>query len=373
MLSFHTFIYLSVLWIAVMVEGGEDNLIGPESVKEKLNSIKLPPCHACKVLTNSFKQGIEKTAKSNFEGGDSAWEEEKLGSYAKSEVRFVEIEEGLCSDVERGKDQCHVLAEEAEPFLEEWWFKKQSSSPDVVQWLCTEKMKVCCPDKHFGPECTPCPGYPDNVCSNNGKCKGNGTRKGNGLCVCDEGYSGEICNQCATSYYASYHDENKILCSKCHVACQGPCSHAGSKGCIACNPGWVMDTERGCFDVNECILNKSPCKANEFCVNNEGSFTCLSCDAACNGCQGDGPDMCDKCADGFTLHDNICVDKRNISSTFEISRYLTYLGLCISTCIIFHKNPIIASIVGLCVALYVSLSIYMLRDMKYMNSIFLSE
>jgi hypothetical protein len=46
-------------------------------------------------------------------------------------------------------------------------------------------------------------------------------------------------------------------------------------GCSACNPGWFMDTEKGCLDVNECLINPNPCKRNEFCVNNDGSYTCL--------------------------------------------------------------------------------------------------
>jgi hypothetical protein len=46
-------------------------------------------------------------------------------------------------------------------------------------------------------------------------------------------------------------------------------------GCSACNRGWFMDTEKGCIDVNECFINPSPCKRNEFCVNNDGSYTCL--------------------------------------------------------------------------------------------------
>lgn len=31
------------------------------------------------------------------------------------------------------------------------------------------------------------------------------------------------------------------------------------------------------------------------------------CDRACESCQGDGPDMCDTCAEGYTLKDNVCV------------------------------------------------------------------
>jgi hypothetical protein len=42
-----------------------------------------------------------------------------------------------------------------------------------------------------------------------------------------------------------------------------------------CNPGWFMDTEKGCLDINECFMNPNPCKRNEFCVNNDGSYTCL--------------------------------------------------------------------------------------------------
>lgn len=34
-----------------------------------------------------------------------------------------------------------------------------------------------------------------------------------------------------------------------------------------------------------------------------------ACDQACDGCHGDGPDMCTKCATGYVLHDNICTGK----------------------------------------------------------------
>lgn len=32
-----------------------------------------------------------------------------------------------------------------------------------------------------------------------------------------------------------------------------------------------------------------------------------ACDRACESCQGDGPDMCDKCAEGYIMKDNVCV------------------------------------------------------------------
>lgn len=57
---------------------------------------------------------MERTATFKFEGGDTAWEEKNLGSYANSEVRFVEVQEKLCSEVVEGKDQCYQLIEEYE-------------------------------------------------------------------------------------------------------------------------------------------------------------------------------------------------------------------------------------------------------------------
>lgn len=201
---------------------------------------------------------------------------------------------------------------------------------DLQYWLCIERLKVCCPENYFGLECEPCPGYPD-VCSNNGKCKGAGTRKGNGLCICDTGYAGHNCSECADNYYVAYKDDKKLLCSKCHVSCDGPCTGAGHKGmkiiidilprgytyisivtgCIECAPGWSMEPERGCLDVNECAFEKSPCGRSQFCVNTEGSFKCLDCDRACSGCSGDGPDMCDECSTGYSLVDNVCMGMFN--------------------------------------------------------------
>lgn len=36
-----------------------------------------------------------------------------------------------------------------------------------------------------------------------------------------------------------------------------------------------METDRGCVDINECLTHTTPCHLNEFCVNNEGSHSCL--------------------------------------------------------------------------------------------------
>lgn len=271
---------------------------------------------------------MDETERGKHGGGDAAWEEQRLGSYKRSEIRLVEIQESLCKELISGEDQCHALAETNEALVEEWWFKKQDVTDDLHQWLCIDKLQVCCPTGTFGARCEPCA-----ECNGNGKCKGNGTRKGNGKCACDAGYRGEACMECDNNWYESFRDETKLLCSICHVACggDGGCSAAGPKGCRVCKTGWAMHPELGgCVDVDECASSdQQRCAKNQFCVNNEGAFTCLGwntrsikietffnlckyfteCDKSCNGCTGDGPDECSNCAVGFELRDGLCKGK----------------------------------------------------------------
>lgn len=190
-------------------------------------------------------------------------------------MRLIEIQESLCLDVDHGQVQCQTLAEELENHIEDWWFKKQDSNPDLYNYLCIDAAKRCCPKNQFGPDCTECPGFPNNVCNSNGKCKGAGTRKGNGQCTCDEGYAGEHCFECADGFYQSFKDDKKLLCSPCHKACKGPCRAGGPKECHECNRGWKNIEGKGCFDIDECLESENSCPANHFCVNNEGSYSCL--------------------------------------------------------------------------------------------------
>lgn len=44
-----------------------------------------------------------------------------------------------------------------------------------------------------------------------------------------------------------------------------------------CKKGWEMQSEHGgCIDVDECAAGNHECGKNEFCVNNDGSYECLS-------------------------------------------------------------------------------------------------
>lgn len=42
---------------------------------------------------------------------------------------------------------------------------------------------------------------------------------------------------------------------------------------------------------------------------------CTACDQSCDGCSGDGPDMCDRCVSGYGLKDGICMGKSWFTSS----------------------------------------------------------
>jgi len=358
------FVVLVLLFISVASADKK-----PEKVKkEERQAAKLPPCAACTALVGSFEKGMERTSRGKFGGGDAAWEEKNQGSgYAKSEVRFVEIQEDICKDVDRGETQCHDNHHNWEELLEEWWAIKpvaEEMPPALKQWLCDDKLQVCCPDGTFGQDCSPCKIVDDQgqICSGNGKCKGDGTRKGNGKCACDSEYGGETCNRCGEGYYNSYKDDEKLLCSACHKSCQVHCNGSGPKACAKCAQGYQRDTEHGCTDLDECVVSR-PCAGNKFCVNTEGSFRCMRCDKSCDGCDGDGPDNCAKCGDGYVKNkDGLCITEEAASKIFTISstRFITYTGLLVATAIIFQRSVPLAGGLGLVVVSYISVSEYFL-------------
>ncbi|GIY32918.1 cysteine-rich with EGF-like domain protein 2-A [Caerostris darwini] len=356
------FVYCVIISLGAVfthdAENNSNNKVNEKSSLEKKPDT-LPPCQACRMLANSFKKGMELTSRGKFEGGDASWEESHLRVYADSEIRLVEIQEKLCSDEEKATDQCHRLAEEHESILEEWWFKNRASYPDIFYFLCIDKLQVCCPDNHYGPDCKPCVGGIVNPCNGHGQCKGAGTRKGSGLCRCDAGYTGELCEKCRVGYYYDASVNASGQCFKCDKSCKGHCREGGPKGCEVCADGYQYSSELGCMDFNECLEN-NPCKHDTFCVNTIGSYRCVECDKSCDGCTGDGPDMCDACASGYTFQDPLCIETKTWQRSVhvEVARYATYLGLCIATCIIFRRSILMAGVIGVCVAIYITLSEY---------------
>ncbi len=303
----------------------------------------LPPCAACSLVA------------------------QMVSLQHKQDGDRIDLDKPVCKSGKMGQLQCAENVKNWKAHLQEWINGGQDMEGDLRQWLCVNKLEVCCPEDRFGKDCEECSikDKAGKICSGNGKCKGAGTRKGNGRCQCNEGYRGELCDACDVGYYESYKDKEKLLCSQCHPSCQLACAGSGARGCVACKSGYAMDSEHGCVDLDECLVSR-PCAGNKFCVNTEGNYRCLNCDKACNGCDGDGPDSCIKCADGYTQSkdSNVCISEQMASKVFTISntRFFTYIGLCVAAAIIFQRSVAVAGVLGLVIAAYISFSEYYLMS-----------
>lgn len=299
---------------------------------------KLSECRRCKILTDSFNYWLDQTSRGKYEGGDAAWEEAKLKSYSRSEIRLVEIQEGLCSELKTHQDACYAIAEESEQVLEQWWFKKDSVSLDLYTWLCIDTLRHCCPSNHYGDACTACPQDGNNkVCAGHGQCDGAGTRKGNGTCICKKGYTGTLCDECAKNF----HKTSLGSCKICHKACDG-CGGAGADACEACNPGWQLQSGI-CVDIDECA--SLVCEPHQYCSNIEGSYSCNECESTCRTCIGEGSSNCTSCESTNVLWFGTCIAselKQDILiNTYK--RIALYVGLLIITIYICHTQRSLTS------------------------------
>lgn len=206
-LCFISFIAILSLFVVEGTSSLQEKVFA-RGAKEKRN---ISSCDLCELVVNSFRKGMTRTAREHFGGGNTAWTEKNLGSYATSETRLVEIQEGLCEEDKATRDVCHTLAEIWEQHLENWWLRDRKTFPDLKHYLCETIIKSCKPTTNTNQRCP---------------------------------------------------------------------------------LGFTRVVDKGCYDVDECLSN--PCKHNEFCMNNEGSFTCTLCHSTCNGCVGSGPDQCKK-------------------------------------------------------------------------------
>ncbi|XP_063301134.1 protein disulfide isomerase CRELD2 [Pelobates fuscus] len=273
------------------------------AVSPSVTAAKKDSCDTCKNLVDRFHKGLEDTAKKNFGGGNTAWEERALAKYESSEIRLVEIIENLCdsSDFE-----CNHMVEEHEEQIEKWWFKMRKKHPDLLKWFCINTIEVCCLPGTYGPECLACLGGSERPCNGNGFCSGDGTRGGDGTCRCKVEYTGPLCLECADGYYSSERNDTHAVCTECNTACK-TCQGPSNQDCHDCKDGWTKE-DGICVDVNECESEESPCKDDKYCLNIEGSFSCRVCDKSCSGCTGEGPENCQNCTSGYVLQDDKCTD-----------------------------------------------------------------
>lgn len=70
------------------------------------------------------------------------------------------------------------------------------------------------------------------------------------------------------------------------------------------------------------------------------------------------------------MKDGVCQDSKieSFEKNLEMSRYATYAGLCLATCIIFRNNVFIASVIGLAVATYIGFAEYTVKQGPQFNS-----
>uniref|UniRef100_A0A2K5C2W4 protein disulfide-isomerase n=1 Tax=Aotus nancymaae TaxID=37293 RepID=A0A2K5C2W4_AOTNA len=276
-------------------------LLLPPPAPEAAN--KPTPCQRCQGLVDKFNQGMVDTAKKNFGGGNTAWEEKTLSKYEFSEIRLLEILEGLCdsSDFE-----CNQMLEAQEEHLEAWWLQLKNEYPDLFEWFCVKTLKACCLPGTYGPDCLECQGGSQRPCSGNGHCSGDGSRQGDGSCQCHVGYQGLLCADCMDGYFSSLRNETHSFCTACDESCK-TCSGPTNRDCGECEVGWVLE-EDACVDVDECAAETPPCSAAQFCKNVNGSYTCEECDSSCVGCTGEGPGNCKDCIPGYVRELGQCAD-----------------------------------------------------------------
>ncbi|EGD76457.1 hypothetical protein PTSG_07576 [Salpingoeca rosetta] len=320
---------VALLLCSVVVDGAKGRRKGRRGLSSATEKAK-HKCTTCRRIVDDFFNGLEKTENDiEFRGESKGWtkdNEKFLGKYAMNEARMTVALEGVCQQ----DYKCTEVFAELEEDIEDWWTEERpddtTTRDALIEWLCIDKHKYCCPAGTYGKTCKPCAGGADTPCSGHGTCSGDGFRHGNGKCKCTDNFTGPTCSECAPGFYMNEcaadpnscsDDVNTFCkntpgsfeCAPCDAACLDGCSGDGPQHCHACRDGYEPAPDGGCRDVDECL--DYPCTEGQGCVNTAGSYRCETCHSSCDassGCSGPGASDCTACAAGFERVDGACKD-----------------------------------------------------------------
>lgn len=184
----------------------------------------------------------------------------------------------VCSGVDCGNGEC--IVDDATSFhceCDERWTGDLCNQCDAG--YTGENCTACATDfiKLNDDSCIadPCE---NDTCSGNGEC-GVDLEDGSPLCVCDEGYSGNSCTECATDYIEYPEESGQCVIDQCigvdcgdHGQCMMPDSQSAA---CQCDEGYIGEFCENCDESNGYIDHDGNCELDP-CYNYDcGGGTCV--------------------------------------------------------------------------------------------------